>query len=90
MAAKLEIIRFDSMPDPASGYRVVQLALDGKLCVPLDIYEKQYREMTQERFEAYLRKQAEVAIRTFGDYRRVRRQEDGTYVQYDSGEGGQP
>lgn len=89
MAGRLEIIRISENVD---GWRQAQLALDGKLACPLDISEERYRSFRSEaEWLRYLESQAEVAIRTFGDYRKIRRREDGQYVRVDSsGEGGSP
>ena len=76
--ARLEIVRFDSHPDPITGYRVVQVALDGRLAVPLDIHESEYRELRADEFEKRLVRQAEIALSYYGDYRRARPNEDGT------------
>ena len=76
--ARLEIVRFDSYPDPITGYRVVQVALDGRLAVPLDIHESEYRELKADEFEKRLVRQAEIALSYYGDYRHARPNEDGT------------
>jgi hypothetical protein len=76
--AQLEIVRFDSYPDPITGYRVVQVALDGRLAVPLDIHESEYRDMSAEAFEKRLIVQARIALDYYGDHRNARQLEDGT------------
>jgi hypothetical protein len=76
--ARLEIVRFDPYPDPVTGYRVVQVALDGRLAVPLDIHESEYRDLSADQFDKRLMRQAEIALSYYGDHRQARLNEDGT------------
>jgi len=80
MADTLEIVRFDNRPDPITGFRVVQVALNGELAVPCDIHEAEFREMSSEDFEAYLIRTARSALHYYGDARVIRRNEDGTFT----------
>lgn len=79
MTGILEIIK---IADNHDGWRQVQLALDGQLACPLDVTEERFRSFrSEEELHRYLKSQAEVAIRAFGDFRNIRRREDGQYVQ---------
>jgi len=80
MADTLEIVRFDNRPDSITGFRVVQVALNGELAVPCDIHESEYREMSSEDFKQYLIRTARSALNYYGDARVLRRNEDGTFA----------
>jgi hypothetical protein len=86
MAARLEILKISDNHD---GWRQAHLALDGKLACPLDISEERYRSFKHEaEWLKYLESQAAIAIRVFGDFRNIRRREDGEYIRVDPDEGG--
>lgn len=80
---RLEIIE---LSDNRDGWRQARLALDGILACPIDISEERFRhfaDLGEYALLDYLRAQARVAISAFGDYRNIRRREDGEYLRLD-------
>jgi hypothetical protein len=59
---------------------VVQVAVDGALAVPMDIHETDYGAMSAGAFEAKLLRDGLTLIRQYGDCRKVKYREDGSYI----------
>lgn len=84
---RLEIVRCDSLrPDATTGYFVVQVAIDGRLAVPMDIHVSDYKALTDKQFEAKLLHDGEALLRMYGDCRKVRFREDGSYISLEGSE----
>lgn len=82
---RLEIVRFDSCPDSNTGYRVVQVAIDGVLAVPMDIHAEHINALSSKDFEAKLMRDGSALIRHYGDARYIRHHEDGSYISLTEG-----
>lgn len=82
---RLEIVRFDSRPDVNTGYRVVQVAIDGHLAVPMDIHDSDYLSLSTRDFEEKLLANGEALLRYYGDARMIRHREDGSYISLSEG-----
>jgi hypothetical protein len=86
--SRVEIVSFQPWPD-RTGYFKVQVAVAGRLAWPFDVYEGDWKQMTEHEQAAYLERSAMALLSRYGDAREIRVREDGQIVpRYGEAEAG--